>query len=287
MATAPSKPAPPPAKTPNVSPPAGASVGQSTAPKRKRGYTSGVTQEPLNVCVYGTGGVGKTKLLSLTKQVGLNILFVDLENGTHKVDCCREQGFSSFDEVRELLQDIAYLEPFDGVAITSYTKLEEMAAAWTCANVPHSKTGKTVGNIEAYGWGEGYTNNFETFLKVIGDLDALRRRGKYIFGEAHECEAEVVNPFGDNFKRYEPRLQCPKSGKGSIRHKIKEWVDHLLFIGYDVFVDDNGKAKGSGTRTIYTQEMPTHWAKSRSLSADPIPYADEDAILWKKLLNKE
>jgi hypothetical protein len=76
----------------------------------------------------------------------------------------------------------------------------------------------------------------------------------------------------------------------SIRRFWKEWLDHLLFIGYDVtstqgFREKNGKAKGSGTRTIYPVETATCWAKSRSLS-EPIPYEYGDDLLWRTLFNK-
>src|SRR5690606_3301613 len=99
-----------------------------------------------------------------------------------------------------------------------------------------------------------------------------------------DCTANVPNPAGDDFLRYEPRLQSPTSGKASIRHRVKEWCDHLLYIGYDVFVKDE-KAQGCGTRTIYAQEMPTHWAKSRTLS-DPVPYPKGDVTIWQHIFGE-
>jgi hypothetical protein len=54
------------------------------------------------------------------------------------------------------------------------------------------------------------------------------------------------------------------TAKGNIRARLKEWADHLLFFGYDVVVDEKGVAQGSGTRTLYTSEMPFCMAKSRT-----------------------
>ena len=91
---------------------------------------------------------------------------------------------------------------------------------------------------------------------------------------------DSTNPTGEDFLRYEPRLYA--SQNVSVRHRVKEWLDHLLFVGYDIFAK-NGKATGSGTRTIYPVEMPTHWAKSRKLR-DPIPFQSEtDSNLWQRL----
>ena len=79
----------------------------------------------------------------------------------------------------------------------------------------------------------------------------------------------------------EPRLQSPASGKASIRLRVREWADHVLFIGYDVTVKD-GKGKGSGTRTIYPCELPFCMAKSRTL-AEPMPFPKYDTTLWTHL----
>jgi len=112
-------------------------------------------------------------------------------------------------------------------------------------------------------------------------LDTHYKAGINVVLICHDCTTNVPNPSGDDFIRYEPRMQSPTSGKNSIRSLLKEWADHLLFIGYDVSVKD-GKGEGSGTRTIYPAEMPTHLAKSRIL-ADPIVYEQGSDELWKNL----
>ena len=61
-------------------------------------------------------------------------------------------------------------------------------------------------------------------------------------------------------------------------------MDFLGFVDYDRYVSDEGKARGSGTRTIHCQELPTHWAKSRMLS-EPIPFVQNDPVLWQQLFN--
>ena len=96
----------------------------------------------------------------------------------------------------------------------------------------------------------------------------------------------MPNPSGQDWLQYQPRLQSPKK-QGKTRERIKEWCDHLLYLGFDTAVDEHGKGIGAGTRTIYTAELPTAWAKSRCLPPDPIPYDRGDASVWKLLFGKE
>jgi len=154
--------------------------------------------------------------------------------------------------------------------------------AWTIANVPHEKRDVAIRRIEDYGFGKGYQHVYDSFLKLLGDLDQHARAGRHVVLICHDCTSNVPNPSGDDWLRYEPRLQTTNSGKASIRLRVKEWADHLLFVGYDVDVRD-GKGRGSGTRTIYPVERPHCMAKSRTL-ADPIVYQRNDRALWDQLL---
>jgi|WetSurMetagenome_2_1015567.scaffolds.fasta_scaffold94728_2 hypothetical protein len=270
---APPKPAPPKAAGSN---------GATAQPTRAMGVSRGTVNAGQKIVLFGPGGVGKTELWWLLDSIGIKTLGIDIEGSANFLDVTRvDPAPESFDEVRAVLHDYALLNTFGAVAIDSLTKLEEFAIADTFLKVPHEK-GNKVSSIEGYGFGKGYMHVYETFLQILGDLDAVSRRGIHIICTCHDCTATVPNPAGEDWIRWEPRLQSPPSGKGSIRHRVKEWADHLLFIGFDQYVTEDGKAKGSGTRTIYPAELPTHWAKSRLLS-DPIPYTRHDATLWQQL----
>ena len=99
---------------------------------------------------------------------------------------------------------------------------------------------------------------------------------------AHDCTTNVPNPAGEDWLRYEPRLQSPTSGKASIRLRVKEWADHCLFLGYDVAVDHQGKGRGSGTRTLWTSELPHCMAKSRTTQTCIPVTGDKD--VWAEIL---
>jgi hypothetical protein len=150
----------------------------------------------------------------------------------------------------------------------------------TLATVPHEK-GHRVTRLEDYGFGKGYSHVYDTFLPLLGDLDAHARAGRNVILICHDCTATVPNPAGEDWIRYEPRLQSPASGKSSIRLRVREWADHVLFVGYDVAVKD-GKGSGSGSRTIYPSELPHCMAKSRTLS-QPLPLSKFDLSLWNQL----
>jgi hypothetical protein len=232
--------------------------------------------------LYGPGGSGKSSLAAL---IPAKPLFIDLEQGSKFLDVDRIDDITTWEELRAVLHNEELWHDYGAVVIDSFTKAEELAIAWTLQNVKHEK-GHTVDSIEGYGFGKGLVHVYETFLQLFGDLDKHVRAGRHVIGICHECTATVPNPGGEDWIRYEPRLQSPASGKSSIRHRMKEWTDHLLFIGYDVFVGEDSKGKGGGTRTIHPIEMPTHWAKSRSLS-EPVAYEFGSGEIWSQLFKGE
>jgi len=119
-------------------------------------------------------------------------------------------------------------------------------------------------------------------LGLLGDLDNHVRAGRNIVLICHDCTATVPNPAGEDWLRYEPRLQSPASGKASIRLRVREWADHVLFLGYDINVSPDGKGRGHGTRTLYRSENPAWMAKSRT-GSDPIP-VNADTNIWGEII---
>jgi len=230
--------------------------------------------------LYGPGGIGKTTLAAAAPGP---VAFIDLDDslGVLDVDALRVPGVDSWADLRKTLQSDRWTESgIRTIVIDTATRAEELAVEWTCANVPNDRGGR-VQRIEDYGYGKGYTHVYDTFLTLMGDLDAHIRAGRNIVLVAHDCTANVPNPHGEDYIRYEPRLQSPGSGKASIRLRLREWLDHLLFVGYDIAVE-KGKGQGSGTRTIYPMETPACMAKSRTLD-ETIPFERGSSDLWERL----
>jgi energy-coupling factor transporter ATP-binding protein EcfA2 len=268
MPTAPAKLPPPPK--------ANGRTQQPAAPvDRSFPITSGRLDKPQRIVLYGPGGIGKSTLAALAPGV----VMLDVESGTYELDVNRVDGIDSFAELRACLQSDA-LNGAETVVIDSATRTEELAIAHTLASRPHEK-GHHVDNIEGYGFGKGYQHVYDTFLLLLQDLDAQVRAGRNVVLVAHDCVDNVPNPTGDDWIRYEPHLQSPRSGKASIRNRVIQWANHVLFVGYDVVAKD-GKGRGGGTRTIYPAELPTHRAKSRTLPPDPIPFEHAaDDTVWQ------
>lgn len=239
------------------------------------------------VVLYGTGGIGKTTCACLSSQVCGPTAFIDLDRSLGKIKTslngCNIKtvaGIETWDQLRAALHADIWGD-FTTIVIDSITRAEELAMYWVLANVRH-ETGKPISRLEDYGYGKGYQHLYETILCLFGDLDQHWRRGKNIILIAHEITAEIPNPAGENFLRWEPRLFHQKNEKNSIRLKAKEWADHVLYLGYDLVASQEGKARGSGSRTIYPRELPWCTAKSRTLS-EPISFIEGDTELWKQL----
>ena len=192
-------------------------------------------------------------------------------------------GIETWADLRGTLQ----ADGWDGIqtiVIDSLTKAEELAVADTLLNVPHEK-GHRMKRLEDYGYGKGYQHVFDTFLPLLADLDRHCRAGRHVVLICHDCTSTVPNPAGEDWLRYEPRLQSPSSGKASIRLRVREWADHVLFLGYDVDVGDNGKGRGAGTRTLYPAELPHCMAKSRTCAdAMAVGAGQDGGAVWEQII---
>lgn len=278
------KPARPKPKAPERPAPAKPGKSKLFAPPPSRGVRIGV---------FGPGGIGKT---TLAVQAPEPVALFDLDDSWSQL----AEQFKAADAggyIRIIAPEIsatwkgiikALNNPgWDGIKtiiIDSATKAEELALEHTLATVAiDDKTKKLATHIEGYGYGKGYQHLFETFMELLHALAIHSHHGRNVILVCHDCVTKVPNPLGEDWIRYEPRLQSPNSGKSSIRLRVREWVDHLLFMGYDINVNKEGKAEGSSSRTIYPVELPHCMAKSRRLS-EPVPVKHAyDAGIWDKL----
>lgn len=265
---------PPPAPRPR------AAAAPAVAPESAVRFTisSGRVGAAQRVVLYGPGGIGKTTLAALAPKA----VFLDIEEGSNRLDAARVGGIATWADMRACLQATGLFVPYQTLVLDSVTRAEELAVVHTLATVPHEK-GHRVTSLEGYGFGKGYQHVYDTFLNLLVDLDRHIREGRNVVLVAHDCIADVPNPVGDDFIRYEPHLQQPKSGRASIRERVFQWADHVLFVGYDV-VSEDGKGKGGGTRTIWPIERPDHRAKSRTLT-EPLVFENAaDGRIWQQIL---
>ena len=260
-------------------PPSNSGVSETFTVKR------GLSRKAHRIVLYGTGGIGKSTLASLLTEVGLEPIFIDQEGGTQDMDVPRLAPAKSwtFSGIRAALASQNWNEK-RVVVLDTMTKAQELAADHIVSNVKTEK-GAFVNSIEDYGYGKGYKHLYDHMLLILSDLDRLCERGVNSLVICHDTRATVPNPMGEDFLRYEPNLYHSSTGKASVRDLLKGWADHLFFMAYDIAVNIDGKAQGSGTRTIYTQESPMFLAKSRTVAGE-YSYPVGDAGIWKTLFGK-
>jgi len=273
-------PAPlPPARSLPPAPAAGGSAAPAPAGtfSIRRGSAAKCGQR---LCIYGTGGIGKTELASL----GPNPVIIDVEGGARsmtRADVIDQDSVPTFNALLGLLRH-EIISPYETVIVDSASRVEEMIRRHVIETIPHEK-GQKVTSIEGYGWGKGYAFISEHWQLLFQAMDQLTLKGKHVVLIAHDCVSDTPSKEGADYIRWEPRLFANKTH--NVRAQLKDWVDHLLFIAYDVAVNRDGRAQGSGSRTIYTVENPSYLAKSRQLPngqklPTAIPYPQHDTTIW-------
>ncbi len=248
-------PLPLPTRSPAAAASSSPAVKLSFGKPHKYGY---------RVCLYGPGGVGKTTLASTLPG---NTVFVDLDGslGALGLDVS-VLDVADWADLRAKLNAPGW-DGVDNIVIDTATIAEEMAVAHTLKTVFKDDRGTLAKNVEDYGYGKGYTHVFDTFLALLGDLDRHSRQGRTVVLVCHDCTTTVPNPSGEDYLRYEPRLQSPASGKASVRLRVREWSDHMLFLAFDIDVNKReGKVRGGSTRSLYLSDTAFCMAKSRTAS---------------------
>lgn len=239
--------------------------------------TSGPTTRAQRVGIYGVGGVGKTELASLAP----NPIFIDLENGSNRLNVARITGVKTFADLMELLSGND-LDSYGSVVLDSMTAVQDLVVAHILATIKKEKGGDAK-SIEDYGYGKGYTYIYDHMQLVLGALERRVDRGQHVICILHTVPAKTANPDGENYINHQPALMSSEGNvRANVRSRFVGWVDHLLFVNYDRSVDE-GKAKSGGTRAIYTQERGGYLAKSRTKIDNAIPYRQGDGKVWELL----
>lgn len=251
---------------------------------------SGVRTGEDRIVLYGTGGIGKTTAAQYLPAP----YFIDIERSSKRINVARatftdgsgiRRAPQTFDELRGVLASIEVSPPewMRSVVVDSATVAEQLAVEHVVEK-RRTEKGNYVQGIEDFGWGKGWSHVYDYMNALLADLDRIADKGYNVCLIAHDVSREVPNPYGEDFLRWEPQLHSgDKRGRFDIRSAVKNWADHLVYLAYDVHATKDGKGQGSGTRRFYTQELPTHMAKSRTEPFDMEFSRADPAALWGRL----
>lgn len=221
---------------------------------------------PPRVIIYGPGGVGKTTWATQSPQP----IVLPTEDGLGNLDVPALPLMTDWSQMHQaLLALINEQHDYRTVVIDSLDHLEPLIWKHVC-----DMGGKT--SIEDFGYGKGYTEAASVWRQFFALLTDLRTRGIACVCVAHH-EVKVFNdPSREPYDRYQIKMHRAASALAI------EWADAVLFANYQVVVDDTGnraRGIGSGERTLYTEERPSHVAKNRY----GLPY--ELPMAWAEFQN--
>jgi len=271
---APPPPAPPPPSNDGRSP---KSVVHKPVPIK---MSSGPQRGADSIVITGVEKIGKSTLAGCLPGA----FFFDLDKGTSKLNVSRDDNINSWLELRGKVTALAQSPPqgLGTIVIDTATVAQAMAVDHV-VETRKADGGKGVSSIEDFGWGRGWQYVAEEFDALMADLDRIRERGIVVCLICHAISSPFPNPEGENFIRWEPHLYAgDKNKRGSIRDRVYRWADHILFVGYDLFVK-GGKATGGETRTIWTKPTATHVAGSRTNQIDLLFDPTDPGAIWRTL----
>lgn len=237
-----------------VMPPTQAAVAAAPRPQLA-GLQRGRVETPPVVLLYGVEGVGKSSWAAAAPEP----IFLDIEGGTEELDVFRYPVLGAWtwqkalDAVEQLIVD---QHSYRTLVIDTLDALEPLLWADVC------EKGKQP-DIEAFGYGKGYTAALDGWRVLTSALERLvRQRRMGVILLAHSVIRTFKNPEGEDFDRYELKLNLKAGGF------LKEWSRAVLFARYETFTNKDGKTKrvrgvSTGARIVHTERTAAFDAKNR------------------------
>ena len=215
--------------------------------------SKGKIKRPLRLVVDGVEGVGKSTFAAQFPDP----LFIDLENGTDSMDVMRTQKPSNWEELLQIVREVA-ADP--SVCKTLIVDTGDWAEA-LCVKYICRKY-KTDG-LESFGYGKGYVYLREEFENLLHELDRVVAAGVNVVICAHAQikKFELPDEAG-SFDRYELKMSK------NVSPLVREWCDIQLFANFKTYVistENKNRSKGTGgtKRVMYASHTASWDAKNR------------------------
>lgn len=230
----------------------------------------GKTLSAWRVLLYGVEGIGKTTFAAATPSP----IFLGAEDGSGHLDVARFPSPASWFDLRAAVDTLlTETHEFKTLVLDTIDWAEPLAWAHICKR-------DSVDNIEAYGYGKGYQVALDEWRGLLAQLERLRGIGMNVLLLGHTHLKPFKNPEGEDFDRYELKLNLKAGGL------LKEWCDAVLFANHETFTKTEQRTKrvkgvSTGARWLYTQRTAAYDAKNRFGLPDqmPLSYADVEAAM--------
>lgn len=230
------------------------------------GIIKGKQQSPTRVVLYGVEGIGKSTF-------GANApasIFLGAEEGTGQLAAERFPTPESWADIMEALRVLTGDEhKYKTLVLDTLDWAEPLLWAHIC-----QRDGQK--DIEAYGFGKGYSAALDEWRVFLAALERLRKaKSMHVVLVAHSWIKPFKNPAGPDFDRYEMKLNAKASGL------LKEWSDCVLFANYETLTSKDERTKrtkgvDSGARLLHTERCAAWDAKNRYGLPSWLPLGWED-----------
>jgi len=228
---------------------------------------------PRRVILYGVEGIGKS-----TWAAGApSPIFISTEDGISDIDVPAFPQATEFANVMQATYELSREDhQFKTVVLDSADWFEKFIFSQVCTDTGAKTINDPYNNEVNYG--KGYDLAMVLWDAWIELADRCRDRGMNVVLIAHCHTPKFKDPSNESYNRYEPKMHKTTS------ERIREWCDEVLFANYETYTQEKTEgfskrtiAVGTGSRVLYTTEMPSHKAKNRlgmppTISMNPQEY---------------
>lgn len=237
--------------------------------------TTGKQQQPHRILLYGTEGIGKSTFGAGAPKA----IFVPVEQGSHHLDVARFPKPESWRDVLDAVRTLT-VEQHDYQTLVIDTVDAAEPLLWRMMierDQSKDRNGRPkLRDIEDYGFGKGFQKALDDWRVLLRGLETLQaQRAMHVVLLAHSQVRTFKNPEGEDFDRYELKLNAKASGL------IKEWADCVLFAQLETFAKRDESTKrvrgiDSGTRLLRVERRAAYDAKNRFGITESVPLSWTD-----------